>query len=71
MDRYTSYCTELQKLKAIELGAPISHETPTVEQMHGWLADQGLTKFRVDKKQQLKDIDDALDFLDTCNIIEV
>ncbi len=53
MNRYTLYCTEEQTKKAFELGAPIKYkdtldnrergkfETPTAEQMIGWLEEQG------------------------------
>lgn len=58
MDRYTLYCTPEQTKKAFELGAPIKYkevtdfeghvldynitETPTAEQMLGWLRKQGV-----------------------------
>lgn len=53
MNRYTIHCTEQQTRKALELGAPINKvclaltdnwrdETPTAEQMIGWLNEQGV-----------------------------
>lgn len=57
MNKYTIYCTEKQTKKALELGAPIERDgyedrpyiyydgaylIPTVEQMIGWLEEQGI-----------------------------
>lgn len=54
MNQYTLYCTEDQTRKAFELGAPIRYkdtldnrergkfETPTAEQMLGWLEEQNI-----------------------------
>ena len=49
MEKYSIFCTQEQTKKALELGAPITHngldntplKIPTAEEMIGWLEEQG------------------------------
>lgn len=62
MNQYTIYCTEEQTKKALELGAPITHngldntplKIPTAEQMLGWLE----AETTIDRVNVSKGIDD-------------